>query len=146
MANSGRTRPGDRGGSPPRGRPSELTPEHLIRLKKIDAIDANIRLFIRYGLLAVIAFFSYRSISVLAGQHTLADVGIKFMADVKIGNAISYAVGGGGVAYGAVQKKLRRDTIQKMGSHIKTLEKTVDANRSSSGLTDRGTTRPEDEL
>jgi len=66
----------------------------------------------------------------LAWQHTLADVGIKFMADVKIGNAISYAVGGGGVAYGAVQKKLRRDTIQKMGSHIKTLEKTVDANRS----------------
>jgi hypothetical protein len=124
----------------------EVTPEQIIRLKTIDAIDANVRLIIRYGLFAVIAFFAYRSISVLAGQHTFADLGIRFMADVKVGNAISYVVGGGGVLYGAQQKRLRGNAIQQMGSHIKELETKADPSRSSSGLTERGKTRPEDEL
>lgn len=68
------------------------------------------------------------------------------MADVKIGNAISYVVGGGGLLYGARQKRLKGNTIQKMGAQIKELEAKIDPNRSSSGLTERGKTRPEDEL
>jgi hypothetical protein len=134
------------GGVPPRPRIPEFRPDHLIRLKKIDAIDANLRLIIRYGFLALVAFFAYRAIDVLAGKHTLADLGVKILADVKIGNAVSYAVGGGGIAYGARQRKLRGDTIQKMGKRIKELETAVDPGRSSSGLTERGHTRPEDEL
>lgn len=117
------------GGDAPRGtRVPAFSPAEFVRLKIIDAIDANLRLFIRYG------------------KHTFADVGVRFLADVRIGNALSYAVGAGGIAYGARQRKLRGDTIQKMGDRIKELETAIDPNRSSSGLTKRGHTRPEDEL
>src|SRR5690242_18223563 len=95
------------GGSPRKPEPPELGLDHLVRLKKIDAIDANVRLIIRYGFLAVVAFFAYRAIDILAGKHTFADLGVRIFADVRIGNAIGYAVGGGGIAYGARQRKLR---------------------------------------
>jgi hypothetical protein len=146
LADSERTRRERGGGSPLGAKVPEFRPDHLIRLKKIDAIDANVRLLIRYGFLAIVAFFAYRAVNILAGQHTFADLGVKIFADVRIGNAIGYAVGGGGIAYGARQRKLRGDTIQKMGKRIKELETAVDPNRSSSGLTERGHTRPEDEL
>ena len=131
------------GGEPaPRG----FTPDHLIRLRKIEAVDANCRLFIRYGFCALIAFFGYRAINVLSGQYTFADIAVRFVANIKVGAAISYTVGGGGIVYGFLQKKLRGDAIKKMALHIKELEEILDRNRGSSGLTDRGGTRPEDKL
>jgi hypothetical protein len=132
------------GGSGPS--PRGITPDHLIRLRKIDAVDANCRLFIRYGFCALIAFFGYRAINVLSGQYTFADIAVRFVANIKVGAAISHTVGGGGVIYGFLQKKLRGDAIKKMASHIKELEERRDPNRGSSGLTERGGTRPEDEL
>lgn len=120
--------------------------EHLIRLRIIDAIDANLRLLIKYGFLGFVAFLSYRAIAVLAGQYTFADIGVKFLADVKIANSVGYVVGAAGVAYGRRQKKLKEDTIQQLAPRIKELETAIDPNRSSSGLTQRGRTRPEDEL
>ena len=92
------------------------------------------------------AFLSYRAIAVLAGQYTFADIGVKFLADVKIANSVGYVVGAAGVAYGRRQKKLKEDTIQQLAPRIKELETAIDPNRSSSGLTQRGRTRPEDEL
>lgn len=119
---------------------------HLIRLRIIDAIDANLRLIIKYGFLAIVAGFSYESIAVLAGKHTFADIGIKFLSDVRIANSVGYVVGGAGLAYGRRQKKLKEDTIQQLAPRIKELEAAIDPNRSSSGLTPHGRTRPEDEI
>jgi hypothetical protein len=68
------------------------------------------------------------------------------VTNIRVGAAISYTVGGGGLLYGVLQKKLRGDTIKKMAAHIKQLEERLDDNRGSSGLTDRGGTRPEDKL
>lgn len=120
--------------------------EQTIRIKKIDAVDANLRLFIRYGFLAVVAVCVYLSIAVLAGKYTFADIGVRFLGDIRIANSFGYAVGGVGAVYGRRQKKLREDTIQKLSPRIKELETALDARRSSSGLTERGRTRPEDEI
>lgn len=120
--------------------------EHLIRLRIIDAIDANLRLLIKYGFLAVVAAFSYESIAVLAGKYTFADIGVKFLSDIRIANSVGYVVGAAGVAYGRRQKKLKEDTVQQLAPRIKQLETVIDPSRSSSGLTQRGRTRPEDEL
>jgi hypothetical protein len=124
----------------------KVEPRHVVRLKIIDAIDANLRLLIKYGCLAVVAYFTYGSITVLAGRQTFAQIGIKVLGDIKIANSIGYVVGGGGIAYGRRQKKLKEDVIQKLAPRIKELETAIDSSRSSSGITERGRTRPEDEL
>lgn len=129
--------------SPQPGR-SKASLDYAVRIRIIDTIDANLRLLIKFGLLAVIALFGYRSISVLAGQHTFADIGVRFLSDIRLGTSLGYALGAGGLYYGRKQKKLREDTIQQLAPRIKELETLRDANRSSSGLTKRGHTRPED--
>lgn len=135
-------------GDLPKPRPSSPSVglQHVVRLRIIDAIDANIRLLIKYGFLAVVAFFAYGAIAVLAGKQTFAQIGIKLLGDIKIANSIGYVVGGSGIIYGRRQKKLKEDVIQKLAPRIKELETKIDPKRSSSGLTERGRTRPEDEL
>ncbi|MBL8271208.1 hypothetical protein [Steroidobacter sp.] len=50
-----------------------------------------------------------------------------------------------GVAYGRYQSKLRRDDVQRLSAYKEKYELLRDPRRSSSRLTSRGETRPEDE-
>ena len=92
----------------------------------------------------VIAYYAHSSIQSLAGHATFADIGIKFLADFRISEVVSYAVGAGGVRYGARMGKLKKDAIDRMAGRIKELETKMDPGRSSSRLTPRGETRSED--
>lgn len=123
-----------------------VPPEHLVRLRIIDAIDANFRLLIKWGVLGLIAFFAYRSMVVLAGKTTLADIAVRFMADIRMGSTIGYVVGGGGLLYGRNQKRLKERAILNLSPKLVEREMALDPERSSSGLTPRGRTRPEDEI
>lgn len=134
----------DRQGKSASSFPHGFTAEHYLRLRKIEAIDGIGRIGARYGFLTVIAFLGYSSIRVLAGKTTLAEIAVRFITNIRVSAGISYAVGGGGVAYGWLQKRLRGNGIKKMAAHIKELEEQIDPGRSSSGLTERGETRPED--
>lgn len=51
----------------------------------------------------------------------------------------------GAVAYGRYQEKLRRDDVERLSRYKEMYEKIKDPHRSSSRLTPRGETRPEDE-
>jgi hypothetical protein len=42
------------------------------------------------------------------------------------------------------QRKLRRDVVERLSSRVPFLEKQLDPGRTSSKLTDRGDTNPED--
>ncbi len=59
---------------------------------------------------------------------------------------LSLTVGVSGLVYGLYQRHLRRETIERTQGRIRELEKAVDNKRSSSRLTVRGDTRPEDVL
>lgn len=50
-----------------------------------------------------------------------------------------------GILYGLFERHRRRDAVEHMEGRIRSLEKCLDPNRSSSGLTTRGDTRPEDD-
>lgn len=50
-----------------------------------------------------------------------------------------------GIAYGRYQGKLRRDDVQRLSAYKERYESLMDPQRSSSRLTARGETRPEDE-
>jgi hypothetical protein len=49
------------------------------------------------------------------------------------------------IGYGKYQAKLRRDDVEQLSRYKEKYEKSVDPARSSSRLTERGDTRPEDE-
>lgn len=100
---------------------------------------------IQWGGLALIALYTFKSVEALSGRHTAADIGIKLLANVTISKGLAYLLGVGGVGYGLRQRGLRRTTVERMHRRVRELEARHDPKRSSSGLTTRGETAPEDE-
>jgi hypothetical protein len=118
--------------------------EHLLGFKKWDVIGSSINTFIRYFFLFGIAVMMFLTARVLAGKYTFAQIGVKFLADFKISDAVYIALSGGSIIYGLEQRRLRRKSIERITPRNKELELKIDARRSSSGLSPRGTSRPED--
>jgi hypothetical protein len=125
---------------------AELRAENrlLKQYRGSENIVSVINNLIRWGGAVAIAYFAFRSILALAGQHTAADIGIKFLADVRVSEALAWIFGGSGIAYGWRQRKMRRDTVERIQGRVEAYEKVIDPRRSSSSLTKRGETRPED--
>lgn len=103
-----------------------------------------VQLIIPWGSAVLIFGFLYLMVSRLAGQTTLAKIGIAFLGDIRLPNALAYAFGGGGMLYGLNERRLRHKKTETMARHSAELEKLVDPNRSTSGITPKGTTRRED--
>jgi len=100
---------------------------------------------IRWAGVVLIARYGYLTVHDLAGQATTADIGIKLLTDVKISEALAWLLAGGGILYGRQQRKLRKDTVERLQERNRNLERTIDPKRTSSDLTPRGETRPEDD-
>ena len=112
--------------------------------KLTDGFVTVARDLIQWVALAVIAYFVYLSVAALAGRETSADIGIQVLGTFNVSVALSWTVGLIGTMYGYSQRNLRRDTIERLQLRIVELERIIDDRRSSSRLTPRGETRPED--
>ena len=118
--------------------------EFAVKYKKLDIVNSAIQTIIKMsGLVAVSAILG-SALKVLAGKQTLLSVAMEVVANWKLSAKISYAVAVSGVAYGLRQRRLRRLVIQQMSEHQRKLEQALDGSRSSSGITLKGTTRPDD--
>ena len=115
-----------------------------LQIFKIDRNATVKETAIRFSSISLIALFAWLSIQDLAGRHTFADIGIRFIADFKISEGIAYIFGGGGIAYGLGERRLRRNRTEKLTARITELEKDIDTGRTSSLLTPHGTTRQGD--
>lgn len=118
--------------------------EFQLRALRIDRIASVVETAIRYGCLALIALFGWLSVRSLAGQATFADIGIRVITDMRLSEALAYLFGGGGIAYGLGEPRLRRNRTKQFTARTAALEQRLDPNRSSSQLTERGTTRKGD--
>jgi len=117
----------------------------LIKQSRVaDGVIRVLRDVIKYGALVWIASYFNRSIETLAGKTTLADIGVSFLANMKVSIAFAWTFGFAGIIYGYTQRNLRKDTVARLQQRIKDLELSVDTNRSSSEITVQGNTRPED--
>lgn len=115
-----------------------------LQIFKVDRNATVKETAIRYGAISLIAFFAWLSIQDLAGKHTFADIGIRFMADFKVSEGVAYIFGGGGIAYGLGERRLRRNRTATLTERNSQLERLIDPDRTSSLLTPRGTTRKGD--
>lgn len=110
----------------------------------VDGFFSVINNLIRWGTVAYIGHQIYLTVAVLAGKTTFADIGLKFLSDVRISESVTFLLGASGVGYGLSQRKLRRKNIERLQGRIVTLERQIDQNRTSSRLTATGETNPED--
>lgn len=116
----------------------------LKRQRRSGEISTVLRDLIRWGGVAVVAYFFYLSVASLAGETTAADIGIAIAGQLEVSDAFAILFGGGGVAYGMGQRRLRRRTIERLQERIRSLEQQIDPGRSSSGLDSQGRTHPQD--
>lgn len=110
----------------------------------VDSLTALCSSLIRYAGVALPFYWMYRTASVLSGKTTTADIGLKMLGSLTINESIGYGAGVVGVIYGLSERRLRRDKTEYLQTRIQRLEKQMDPKRSSSRLTPRGTTNPED--
>jgi hypothetical protein len=78
----------------------------------------------------------------LAGHSTTANITVDLLGKY----ALPWSGTAGATIYGLSQKKAKHDQLERDSRRIAELEKRIDAKRTSSNLTERGETRPEDNL
>lgn len=122
--------------------------EHDLKMFKIartsETIIAIAITLLKSITVIVVVYFIYRMIDAIAGKYTFTDIGINFLGNLNISITIAWVFGIMGLLYGFRQRTLRKDTVQRLQTRIVEIEQDVDAKRSSSNLTERGDTRPED--
>jgi len=124
--------------------------EFQLKRQRGETLHAAVVRLCKWIPIAFICYVAYLSIAALAGKNTLAAFGIYLVADLKVNKFLSHIVmaafGIGGTAYGYAQKKLQQRNIERMSRVIQEFENKLDPNRSSSRLTIKGLTRPEDAI
>jgi hypothetical protein len=118
--------------------------EHSIKYKKLDIVNSAIQTFLKYGSLVAISAIFASALKILSGKQTLLNVTMLLVAHLKLSEKISYALGLAGILYGYRQRRLRRIVIENMSEHQRRLELSLDPRRTSSKITSKGTTRPDD--
>jgi hypothetical protein len=116
----------------------------LRRVRNASVFASIVNNLIRWAGLVAIFYIIYLCISALAGNTTVAKIGLNVLGDVRLSDALGYVFGGSGIAYGIAQKRLRRRKTHHLQGRIKELETKFDLGRTSSGLTTHGDTHPMD--
>lgn len=116
----------------------------LRQTRNLDGWVAIGREAVKWIGLCYISTMIYFSIAAMAGKMTVAEINAELSGKVDISIYIAWMVGVAGVVYGRVQRTLRRDTVERLQHRNVMLEAELDQRRSSSRLTPRGDTRPED--
>ena len=127
--------------------PSKAALDAGVEVQRIQARAAVTLAAIRWLGLAVLAYFGYRSVDTLAGRTTLASigVGISVLGKVYISEAVAWLFGVTGISYGLRQRALRHNVIARLSPAVREREQALDPKRTSSQLTERGRTKPQDE-
>lgn len=125
---------------------AELEAENrlLKQARGAQGIVSVINNVVKWGVFAWIFYCADHIVASLAGKTTSSNIAFSFITDLKMNQFFSYVIGGGGVVYGLSQRSLRRKTTERLHGRIQELETRIDPGRSSSKLTRRGETRPED--
>ncbi len=124
----------------------EAENSYLRKARIADGIIQVALAAVRYGALIVVGYWGLEAIRALAGSSTFADISVDFLTEINVSVALAWSVGVFGGVYGYKQRHLRRNTVERLQGRIRELEAMIDPQRSSSKLTTRGDTRPEDRI
>jgi len=120
--------------------------EVAIRFKKWEIVANVVQLGIPSTSLVIIVGLVAYMVSQLSGKTTLAQIGMSFIGNINVSNAVAYIFGAASFGYGLNERRLRHKKTASMAEYAASLEKRIHPERTSSGLTRQGTTRKEDKL
>jgi hypothetical protein len=98
----------------------------------------------KWGAIVLIFRYGYLSVEALSGFKTESNIAIKLITDIKLNQWLAYVIGVGGFVYGGSQNRLKKTTVERLQARIQAFEKQIDPKRSTSKLTSKGETHPED--
>jgi hypothetical protein len=101
--------------------------------------------FIIGATIAWVAQVASEAVVAYAGKSSFADLTMRLLANVSVVWELSLTLSGISVTLYLRERRLHRDTRQRLTSRITELELRLDPNRTSSRLTARGQTRKGDE-
>lgn len=115
----------------------------MFRSQLLDSITRIVIASIKAATILGTAYLFYQCANVLAGKYTFAQIGMSFLGNLKLTDGAALLATSGSIAWGARERRLKKDAIERLTERIKQLELKVDPNRTSSKLTKRGDTPPE---
>ena len=120
----------------------------MLKIHRYEIVFRLMTSLIRWAGLGVIAYLTYKTVDTLAGQITIADIGVELgrTPSPRVSQVLMALLTGLAIAYGFFQRNLRKNTVERLQKRIQELETGIDPNRTSSNLTPRGDTRPEDRI
>lgn len=131
----------------------ETAPALTSEQMKVFITDQRYQLIARmtpWVCLVFIAWLIKQSIVALAGAETGVTIALSaaFTHNITVSITVAFFAlfGISGCLYGALQRKLRRDNIERLQGRIRFLEERFDSERTSSHLTSRGETNPLDKI
>jgi hypothetical protein len=123
---------------------TEADPDSRVAIEfhKIDRQAENFIQFWKTVRWVSVALFVYLSIDALAGRTTLAEVAVKFFALTSERGVSKWWVAAAGLfcVWAVLERTLRLRKVSSMSKRMEALEKKIDSNRTSSGLTRTGET------
>lgn len=114
------------------------------QINRNETIASVVNNLIRCATVGALGYFAVLISREFAGQTTVAVA--DFVLRMHLNEFAAAALGGSGIAYGVRQRKLRRDTVERLAKRITELEGRIDPQRTSSRLNPRGVTPPEDPI
>jgi hypothetical protein len=110
-----------------------------------NALSAILISVCRSTVTAIVAYYGYKSLAVLSGLNTDANIIVRLISDGGFSVVTAWAAGTVGVLFGVAAMKLRDDTIKRFGPFVRNWEELQNPHRTSSKLSPGGKTRAEDE-
>lgn len=126
-------------------RPPLSDNETSLAMARANAIASTIKTLGRQSCIIGCSYFAYKGIAALAGRTTLASIGLQVAASLHLKDKVELTIAAGSVIWALAERRLRRRKLQQDAPYIRKLEEQHDPERSSSRLTTRGTTPPEEE-
>lgn len=116
--------------------------EYLLRDRGGSIVASIANTITRWGGLVACFWFAYLMVDATAGKTTEASYTV--LSNIEWAEIVSVLFGAGALVYANRERNLRQQTIEQYSRRVPLLEQRLDPNRTSSQLTVKGETNPED--
>lgn len=116
--------------------------DNQLSFKRMDTALEFWRVLVQWTAIGFLGFMFYKSIIVLAGLSTSANIAVRLAGNLTVSRGIITLLTVSGWAFGLAQRSSRRKNIERLVPLKNELEKVIDPKRTSSNLTSRGMTPP----
>ena len=122
--------------------------DHQYKMQRLRELSRGWRSFVTFLCIVAVCTCIYLCVRELAGKQTWADIRFRALADVKANRwaaiLVSWALTGCTSLWAFAERTLRKSHVRRVSNEVSELQKKIDPNRRSSGLSVEGNTHPGD--